>query len=136
MTQLTIKTTGVKVVRSGLEDLTSEVVKIGRKGLWDFMRRLWRKMRIYPSKRAGQKYVRTLALMRHWKISKVSNTAYRIANTTPYTKWVVGSAYGTMQAWMHEGRWTTLRDTVDEEMMSLPKEVAAHLKMVARRNGL
>jgi hypothetical protein len=61
---------------------------------------------------------------------------YTISNSTPYTKYVVGTAYGTEQAWMHQGRWQLLRDVSDEEVAKLPKEIEDNIMQVARREGL
>jgi hypothetical protein len=50
-----------------------------------------------------------------------------------YTKYVSGSAYGTAQARIHQGRWPLLRDVIEEAMKELPKEISNDVVMVARR---
>ena len=134
--RLTFKVKGAKVVRKGLENLQSEIPKVGRLNVWEFMKRVMKRMKIYPRKRPGQKYVRTFKLKRGWQLKKIGQMAYRLSNPTPYTKYVVGSAYGTEQAWMHVGRWKTLRDVSDEELKKLPEAIAKNLKTVSRRGGL
>lgn len=134
--RLSFKIKGAKVVRKGLENLESEIPKVGRLNIWEFMKRIMRRMKLYPPKRSGQKYVRTFRLQRGWQLKKIGQMAYRLTNKTPYTKWVVGSAYGTNQAWMHVGRWKTLRDVSDEELKKLPEAISKSLKTVSRRGGL
>ena len=121
--QLTFKVKNVGKVRTALQNLWSKLPLIGGNRIKDFMNRLMARMKIYPPPRStpGVKpYVRTYRLQSNWRVEKAGPTGYRLLNRTPYTKWVVGSAYGTMQAWMHVGRWTTLRDAADIEMTELP----------------
>lgn len=135
--QLSI-TTNAKLVSMGLQNLAREIPRIGRGQIWKTMQRVRTRARIYPPERPLQKYVRTFRLRDNWKISKASTAenGYTISNTTPYTKYVMGSAYGTEQAWMHVGRWTPTRDIMEEELALLPAEIVSEINMVARREGL
>ena len=134
--QLKFSVKNVGKVRSALQNLWSKLPLIGGNRIKDFMTRLMTRMKIYPPQRPGQKYVRTYRLQRNWRMEKAGATGYRLLNRTPYTKYVVGSAFGTGQAWMHAGRWTTLRDAADIELASLPAKLVKDINMVARRGGL
>jgi len=134
--QLTIKS-NVGLVRQGLQNLSGEPVKIGRRKIYDAMNRITRAMEGYPAERPGQRYVRTGNLGASWQVHRME-AGYQIVNNARrkgilYTGYVVGNAYGTGQAWMHEQRWQLFRDVADAEIEKLPEEVARELDMVARR---
>lgn len=69
-----------------------------------------RHLQIYPPKRPGQTYRRTLTLGRTWTfnigeiVSSRSRVRGSVWNPTPYAQWVQSDQ---RQAWMHRGRWTT-----------------------------
>jgi hypothetical protein len=139
MTQLTIKVNG-ELVRMGLQDLSAELPKIGRRQIRTVMNRIVRRQQAYPGERPGQTYKRTGKLFYSWKIEEVEN-GYRISNTAArkgrsYAQYVVGDAYGTSQAWMHKGRWELTRDVVDQEIEKLPQDIEDEIIMVARRINL
>lgn len=139
MTQLSFKVKNVGKIRTALHNFLGRLPLTAENRIKKFMDRLKKRMKIYPATRStpGRKqYIRTYKLQEGWKVSKIGPLYYRLINTTSYTKWVVGTAYGTMQAWMHTGRWTTLRDAADQELKSLPAALAKDIKMVARREGL
>jgi hypothetical protein len=131
--QLSITFDG-KLVRQGLQDLSKEIPEIGRRKIYDAMNRITRNMEGYPPERPRQTYVRTGRLGRRWNVKRLDE-GYTVSNSTPYTKFVVGSAYGTDQAWMHVGRWQLFRDVVDMEVDKLPQEISDAVIMVARRKG-
>lgn len=134
--KLTFKVKNVGKFRTALRNFWDKLPLVSGSRIKDFMTRLMTRMKIYPPKRLGQKYVRTYRLQRNWRMEKAGPTGYRLLNRTPYTKYVVGSAYGTNQAWMHVGRWTTLRDAADIELAQLPAQLVKDINMVARRGGL
>jgi len=136
MTQLSI-TTNAPLVRQGLEDFSAEIPKIGRRRIYNTMLRIQALMKKYPAQRKNQKYIRTYRLRSGWKIVSKTN-GYMITNSTPYTPFVVGDAYGNRQAWMHistdQGkRWSTLRDTAESEVEKLPAEIEDEINIVKRR---
>ncbi len=139
MTQITFKVgPGAKIVRKGLQDLAAEVPKIGRQQVRNTLERIKRVMGIYPPERPGQDYVRTFKLRRGWKIESAGPSGYKISNRArfrgrSYVKYVVGTAAGTMQAWMHKGRWPLFRNVVDAEGAKLPFEIARHITIKARK---
>ena len=140
MTELSITVQGANIVRQGLQDLSKEIPDIGRLQIYRTAQAIVKRMKVYPPERFGQKYIRTYRLRGAWSIAKRSN-GYTIRNTTPYTKYVVGNAYGLEQAWMHVStdqgkRWQVFRDVNDEEVAKLPAEIEKEIVQVARRVGL
>ena len=135
MTQLSIQINNADIVRRGLQDLSAEIPKIGRLQIYQTSQAIVRRMKIYPPERPAQTYIRTGRLGGGWMIIPNTN-GYTTRNDTPYTKYVVGNAYGLEQAWMHEGRWNLLRDVQEEEVAKLPKAIEEEITMVARRVGL
>ena len=139
MTQLTFRVgPGAKIVRQGLQDLAVAVPKIGRRQVRNTLERIKKIMKVYPPERSGQLYARTFKLKRGWKIQTAGPTGYTISNRArfrgrSYVKYVVGSATGTGQAWMHKGRWPLFRNVVDAEGAKLPFEIAKHIRIKARR---
>ncbi len=137
--RLSIKVNG-ELVRQGLQDLANEIPKIGRRNIRTVMNRIVRKAQAYPAELPGQVYRRTGRLFYSWKIEEVQS-GYAISNTAAfrgraYAQWVVGDAYGTRQAGIHQGRWSLFRDVVDEEVAKLPPEIEDEIQMVARRGGI
>src|SRR5689334_4259146 len=135
MTQLSLNITGADLVRKGLQDLSAEIPKIGRLQIYQTEQAIVRRMKVYPPERPNQTYIRTGTLGGGWSITSRID-GYTISNSTPYTKYVVGNAYGLEQAWMHQGRWNLLRDVSDEEVGKLPAAIEDNISQVARRVGL
>jgi len=138
--KLSIALKNAELVRKGLQDLAAEIPKIGRLQIYQTMQAIQRKMKQYPPERINQKYRRTGRLGYGWEIVS-QDKGYTIQNDTPYTKYVVGNAYGLEQAWMHistdQGkRWNLLRDAVEDEVGKLPQAIEDEISMVARRSGL
>lgn len=138
MTQLTFRVRGAKITRRGLEDLGAEIPRIGRSRIRKTLDRIVKIMRIEPPPPAGSTYIRTGKLKRGWKIERLGAIGYKILNRArfrgrAYVKYVVGSATGEKQAWMHRGRWKLFRNVVDAEGAKLPREVAKHITLKARK---
>ena len=121
-----------RIVRQGLQNLRTEVPKIGRMRMYEASERIMRKMQKYPPTRVGQRYRRTYRLRDSWTIRRLEK-GNRIVNRAPYANYVVGNAYGTYQAWMHAGRWPLFRDVADAEIARLPKTIKENIVTVARR---
>jgi hypothetical protein len=135
MTQLSITVTGAEIVRKGLQDLSAEIPKIGRQQIYRTAQAIVREMKLYPPAPPMSTYVRTGTLGAGWSIESKTD-GYTIRNDTPYTKYVVGNAYGLEQAWMHQGRWQLQRDVTENEVSKLPEEIVREIELVARRLGL
>jgi hypothetical protein len=139
MTQLSIKVNG-ELVRKGLQDLSAELPKIGRQQIRTMLNRVVRRQQEYPAERPGQKYRRTGTLFSHWAIKEIDK-GYLLSNDAShkgraYAQYVVGDAYGTRQAWFHQGRWNLTRDVVEQEIEKLPDEIEKEIVLVVRRVGL
>lgn len=87
---------------------------VGREAFNEHKPALEKELKIYAKKRPGQKYRRTFALRRGWKVAiKILTTGFRAitTNKTLYTHFVVGQtdlrmkAGGKGQAKVHKGRW-------------------------------
>ena len=140
MTQLSISVQNAELVRKGLQDLSAEIPQIGRLQIYRTCQAIVRQMKIYPPERIDQKYRRTGRLGDSWQIQSKDN-GYTVLNDTPYTKFVVGDAYGLQQAWMHVStdqgkRWSLFRDVTEDEVNKLPNEISNEITMAARRLGL
>jgi hypothetical protein len=135
MTQLSISVTGAEIVRQGLQNLSAEIPQIGRLGIYRTAQAIVRRMKEYPPPPPMSTYVRTGTLGGGWTITPNTN-GYTIRNGTPYTKYVVGNAYGLEQAWMHQGRWQLQRDVTEDEVSKLPEELIREISLAARRLGL
>lgn len=131
--QLSIRVQGT-LVRNGLQNLDAEIPKVSRLVIYRSSQRIIQRMKGYPS-RSGSKYNRTFRFRDNWLIT-AREDGYQVQNRTPYGRYVVGSAFGGGQAWMHVGIWTPLRDVAEEEVKNLPQDISKEIIMVARRNGL
>jgi hypothetical protein len=79
-------------------------------------------------------YTRTGKYAGGWRVVK-TDRGYALVNPSGVAKWMSGTAYGTDQARIHQGRWPLLRDVVEQSIARLPKEIADDIVMVARRRG-
>lgn len=98
-------------------------------GKWAKATRAKLKAKKYPPKIPGQKYVRTGILGSSWKATRQKAGSWAIENWASqrgkiYSHWVINR--GT-QAGVHEGRWWTGQDVIDEEVPALTKELADEL---------
>jgi len=158
MTQLTLKLEGAEIVRKGLENLSAEVPKVSRRRIYNAMLKIRTRMRKpgkairYPVKWDSEKQRRAFFATNGfgrgiptgrsgrytsgWQIAQDGSIGYRIENSTPYSKYLGGTAFGPGQSRIHQERWPILRDVFDEEVKKLPKEIDDEIKVVARRSGL
>ena len=145
--QTTISIRGATIVRQGLQNLRAEVPRIGAQRIYEAMQRAKRATTAYPPELPGQRYRRTGTYGAAWDVVRNPSTTAESggwslvgravdARGRDYTKYVSGSAYGTMQARVHQGRWVLVRDAVDAQVARLPKTIRAHIMQVARRENL
>jgi hypothetical protein len=135
MTQLSITVQNADAVAAAIEKLGTGIADASKVRIYATAQSVVRVMKEYPPVPFMSNYVRTGRLGEGWQIIS-RNGGYAVKNNTPYTKYVVGNAYGLEQAWMHEGYWQRLRDVVDDEVSKLPEELINEINMVARRLGL
>jgi len=126
------------LVRKGLESLRSDIPKIAKSRMFKHMENIVRKMKNYPPKPAGSKYVRTFRLRASWKINQKENgytiTADPVQRGRRYGKYVVGDAYGDQQAGQNS-HWQLFRNVVDEEVERMPKSIQDDIGVAAKRRG-
>lgn len=139
--RITTSIRNASLVRQGLQDLSAEVPKIGRKVIYDTQKAIVKEMRVYPAERRNQKYVRTFRFRDGWTVTKISSgMGYAIENKTPYGGYVVGNAVGGGQAWMHVStdqgkRWSLLRDVVNKHLSGLDKKIIELVRVSAKKIG-
>ena len=139
MTQLSINVTGGEIVRQGLQDLSAEIPKIGRLQIYRTEQAIQKRLKAYWVSNTPPElpsYQRTGRLSAGYTITGIPN-GYTLSNRVPYTKYVVGNAYGLDQAWMHAkpGRHQLWRDIQDDEVSKLPQAIDDAITVVARRDG-
>jgi len=81
----------------------------------------------YPPKRANQRYVRTGRLASSWRAERLGNGRVLIANSAPYSGYVVGGGARNRQAWMHSGRWWRGQDVIIENLPELGHNIVKEL---------
>ena len=150
-------TTTAPLVRQGLENFALEIPKIGKRRVYNAMRKIKAivskpgKAINYPVKWDSEKQrrayfatdgfgrgiptVRTDTYIQGWDIRPLDN-GYVLTNTAPGAIYISGGAYGNRQSRIHQGRWPLLRDAAENEIAKLPAEISDDINMVARRQGL
>lgn len=81
----------------------------------------------YPPKRPNQRYVRTGRLASSWRAERLGNGRVLIANSAPYSGYVVGGGARNRQAWMHSGRWWRGQDVIIENLPELGHNIVKEL---------
>ena len=140
MPLLGIRVINAQLVAKGLQDLKSEVPRIGKDRIENTGKRIVKQMQKYPPQRAGSRYTRTYQFKNSWVIT-LQARGISIRNTARsrrglYGEYVVGDERGDGQAWMHVGNWLLFRDVVDYEMTKLPDDVENHIRLYAHGKGL
>jgi len=138
MPQISVKVTNGDLVRKGLESLRSDIPKIAKSRMFKHMENIVRKMKIYPPKPAGSRYVRTFTLRNSWQIRQKDNgytiSADPVQRGRRYGKYVVGDAYGEQQA-SQNSHWQLFRNVVEEEVAKMPKSIQDDIGIAAKRRG-
>jgi len=147
---------GVRLVRQGLQNLSEDIPKIGQNQIWKTLVKARATAKIYPNQVAGSNwarqpsriYIRTYRLKKSVKIKKIKDTKYGIygysLSVDPvevrkgydkhYGRYVKGDPFsGWAQVPVHAGRWSILRDDVQNELNQLPKEILDELKPIAKK---
>ena len=142
MTEAFIQVSGnAELVRQGLQNFDADIVKIGRRTIYNTSVRIKNRLRIYPPERPDQTYVRTFALRDSVRVTGLpSGYVISVNPISPkgvaYGGYVVGDADGNGQAWMHKDRWPQFANVALEEIYTLPDEIVNELELSAENNGL
>jgi hypothetical protein len=155
--QLTVKTVNAELVRQGLEDFEAEIPLIGRKRIYEVMRRIratlatpprrptypldWdsEKQRRYVmallTRQGNIPYKPTGRYEKNWQIVKQEN-GYSIENDAPFAKYASGDFRGEGQSHIHEGRRPLMARVVEDEIRTLPEEIDDAISYYGRGKGL
>lgn len=137
MTRISVTVENGELVRQGLQDLQAAIPQIGRKVIFDKMNVIAQSMRKYPPQRAGSKYIRTYRLRDSVTVIRLDN-GYAIEidpvqRGRHYAKYVIGTARGEGQAWMHKGRWHLFKNVVEHHLRRLPDDTEQFLRQSGGR---
>lgn len=142
--QISVRLENDDKVRLGLNKWAQAVERISRDDLRDAMRRA--KKRSVSDPAGGpysvpeRGYVRTGNLSASTELIEDGLT-FRIESNAmhdgePYSVYVIGRADGSGQARIHQGWWTPLRTSVDDEIDDLVRDIDADLGQSAEAAGL
>lgn len=143
--QITAKITGAGNVQQSLNTIGRAAPRITSRRIGEAMRRAMRRAvpwdggSRYAVPTRGD-YQRTGTLGRETIIVQLGD-AYTIQSNAyqhghAYSKYVIGAADGSGQAGIHAGRWVTLSQAVDDELIPLVEEIDGDLSDLARQEGM
>jgi hypothetical protein len=144
MTTISLRVFGLDKLQIGFNQYAKTVAPICRDTVYAAIQRAVKKSPGYlggnsytTPERPGQGYVRTGNLGRSVALEQ-DGLSSRVNVNSGYETYVIGNADGTGQAWMHAGRWPTLRSAVDDEVAKLTSggELDAALGKSAKEAGL
>lgn len=155
MIQLSVKAHGAEVVRQGLQDLSAEIPKIGRKGIYDKMLEVRKTLRTpgrkpsYPIRWVSERQRRAFfatggfgggiphrrrGMEKRWNIVSLDK-GYRFENPAPGAVYVFGDYEGARQSPIHEGRWPIFQETIESAIQEMPPEIERQISYYARGKG-
>lgn len=154
--QLTIHTDNTaQLVRQGLEDLGSEIPKIGRKRIYEAMKRARDVLRVPKSRPrspiqwdsvkqrraffATDGFGRGIPTRRSgrslkWEISPTGN-GYTLSNGADYARHLYGYHDGSGQSRIFEADYPLFQSVVEHEIEQLPDDIEEHITYMARQRG-
>lgn len=153
--QMTIKAHGAEIVRMGLEDLSREIPKIGRKRIYEAMRRAqailktpksrprypiqWDSVKQRRAFFASDGFGRGIPTRRtgrslQWQISN-TGSGYTLSNSADYARYPYGLHDGSGQSRIFEGDYPLFSQVVENEIEGLPKEIEDHITWYGRGRG-
>jgi hypothetical protein len=155
--QLTFKINGV-LVRHSLQNLSEEIPQVSRLVIYRLSQRIQQRMKKSGARPShpimwvsakqrkaffasdgfdgGIPHRRTGRYVDAWKVIRIDEIGYRILNASKGAKFIGGDAYGENQSPIHAGRWPLFRNEAEDELKSLPSDIAREISIVARRHGL
>jgi len=148
--------TNATIVAMRLQDLESEIPKVGRLQMYRNMQRIQKRMRTpgrkptYPINWVSKKQMRAFYAtegfgrgiptkrtnegVKSWQIIKLEN-GYGLGSPLPWIKHVRGGPFGGSQSRIHQDRWELLRVAFVDETEKLPAEVSEQIRIVAKTKG-
>lgn len=144
MTQLSVRLIGADHLQVGFNRYVRTVQPITKEQTLEAMRRAKKRSVSDPS--GGPYSVPERGYIRTGNLSastylvtdglsvRIESNAYQDGRA--YSTYVVGNADGGGQAYMHKGWWVPLRQSVDDELETLEKDIDAKLGESAEALGL
>lgn len=144
MTQLSIRLENDDKVRTGLNQWAQSVRPITREQMREAMRRAKKRSVSDPPGGAysvpERGYLRTGNLSASTYLVENGLTVTIVSNAVQdgrgYSRYVIGNADGSGQARIHVGYWTPLRQSVDDEVEDLVRDIDEDLGQSAEAVGL
>lgn len=146
MTQITARITGDDKVAIGLKKLGDAIPALAARSIMAAMNKAKEEasaqwpVAAYAGYgvpyRPGQKYKRTGRYGSGFKVERNGPQNYTLQNRTPYAPFVGGDSEGQGQAWMHEGRWPVIRETVEKFIEPMVQQVDHDIDDAAEAFGL
>jgi hypothetical protein len=98
-------------------------------------------LRTDPAERPGQRYVRTGARYSRTRAEYTGGQSYRFVSDPTYRgrsadPYVLGDARGQGQAWMHRGRWKTMRAVVERVAEKIVAAAGAEFRRIIGQGGV
>ena len=154
--QLSIKV-DAELVRKGLENLSSEIPKIGRATIYDALLEAKQELSVNPSRPKppglwdskkqqlayfisggfgkGIPYRPTGKAGRSWVIQRLGE-GWKLLNKFAQAVYLFGNWEGERQSVIHAGRRPNFKETLQAHVERLPKTIQANLNSVIKRLGL
>lgn len=151
--QLAVKTVGADLVRQGLQDLDREIPRIGRQTIYDALSHAKRILSTpgAPSRSPVQwdsdrqrrfvlgmlreqnnlPYSRTGRMNSGWTMEKL-DSGYRLENSNENAVYVYGNYEGARQSRIHQGRWPTMQEVIENAISGLPEAIEENLSYYGR----
>lgn len=133
MPTTSIEIRGSNRVRNSLRRLAADAPEIIDEDIREWSQDVRRSLKAtkYPPRRPGQTYIRTGRLANSFAVDREGRGRYSLVNRAPYALYVIGDSRGQNQAWMHEGRWWTMRQEIEQYTPELVRRITASLLRVA-----
>lgn len=153
--QMTVHAVGAEIVRQGLEDLSREIPKIGRKRIYEAMRRAQKILRTPKSRPsspiqwdslkqkraffASDGFGRGIPTRRtgrslQWEISN-TGSGYMMSNSADYARYPYGLHDGSGQSRIFAGEYPLFSQVVENEIEGLPEDIESHISWYGRDRG-
>jgi hypothetical protein len=141
--KITVKLTNADNIQIGLRKFGAAIPGITSRIIGVAMRRVRESYRGPYSgysvpERVGQNYTRTGNLNASTYVEQRGMSYTLVSNAyhdgRPYSVYPLGDGLGLNQAWMHVGRWPTVRSKITEAMEPMVKEIAKAFEEEAKKD--
>lgn len=146
MTQVTVKITGDDELRVGLKRLGDAIPALSARAVRAAMVKAkeeasaqWPVAEYYGYNvglRYQQKYERTGRYGGGFQVVRNGPQNYTLQNRVAYAVYVGGDSNNQGQAWMHQGRWPLIRETVDKFVEPMVQQIEHEIDDTIEAVGL